>query len=69
MEAHCRAIIKDSGKITQVIDDATRMQDRVYESYNRVRHEAPVVIGGAAVAVGVPASINPKDLVKSLARK
>jgi hypothetical protein len=60
MEAQCSAILKDTAKVTTVIDEATRIQDRVYSAYNKVRHEA---------ATKVPTSTKPQDLIKNLARK
>ena len=61
MEAQCSTIIADTGKISSVVDDATRAQDRLYASYNKVRLASSVPVAAAAASA--------KDLVRGLAAK
>lgn len=60
MEAQCSAILKDTGKVNDAVDAATRAQDRLYEAANKSRIQA---------ATTLPATTDPKVLIKGLGQK
>jgi hypothetical protein len=62
IETTCQGILEDTKKISEVESQAAKTQERLYNSYNKVRFDS-------AAGIPLPDNTDTKDLVKNLQKK